>query len=181
MSKIVPIRRRVDARPAPAQPQAPATDAGPSIALGVVVGQQPGATEEREEATGGLWQVRLGGRTGASASADLRPCAADASVDPALLREAIATGARVVLDRDESGEMTIVGVLATRRALTIDRTGAVEADVRRFSITAAEEALLRASGAFLQIKLDDVELYGKRVVSRARELYRVLGRMVKIN
>jgi hypothetical protein len=105
-----------------------------------------------------------------------RLLAADASVDPALLREAAATSARVVLDG-----AVIVGVLATRRALTIDREGAVEAHVRRFALTATDEALLSGPDAFVRLKLGDVELYGRRVVSRARELCRVLGRMVKIN
>jgi hypothetical protein len=132
------------------------------IALGVVMG----------EAAGG-WRVRHG-RTE-------QPLQADPCVDPALLREAAATGARVVLDASADGPPVIVGVIATRRALTVDPDGAVEARVRRFSLTASEEATLAGPGAFVRLKLDDVELYGRRVISRARELYRVLGRMVKIN
>jgi hypothetical protein len=144
--KVLAIKR-------PAPEDAPA----PAVGLGVVLGEEDGR-----------WRARVGGAE--------RLLDADASVDPALLREAAATGARVVLDG-----AVIVGVLATRRALTIDPQGAVEAHVRRFALTAADEALLAGPGAFVRLKLDDVELYGRRVISRARELCRVLGRMVKIN
>jgi hypothetical protein len=134
----------------------------PGIGLGLIVGEADGR-----------WRTRVGGRE--------RLLDADPSVDPALLREAAASGARVVLEASEEGAPVIVGVLATRRALTVDRTGAVEAEVRRLALTATEEALLRGPDAFVRLKLDEVELYGRRVVSRARELCRIMGRLVKIN
>jgi hypothetical protein len=134
-----------------------------ALSLGVMVAAGPD----------GRWRVRAGG-------AEL-VAEADRAIDPALLREAIATGARVVLEAAPGAPPVIAGVLATARALTIDRTGAVEAEVRRLALTATEEALLRGPGAFVRLKVDEVELYGKRVVSRARELCRILGRMVKIN
>jgi hypothetical protein len=150
---ISPLKRHIpDEEPAPA-----------SLGLAVVVGAAPD----------GRWRVRAGG---ADVVAD-----ADPAIDPALLREAIATGARVVLEVAPGVPPVIAGVLATARALTIDRSGAVEAEVRRLALTATEEALLRGPGAFVRLKIDEVELYGKRVVSRARELCRLLGRMVKIN
>src|SRR5215471_10505978 len=132
------------------------------VALGLVVGELDGR-----------WRTRVGGVE--------QLVDADPAVDPLLVREAAATGARVVLDAPPDGPAVIVGVIATRRALTVDRDGAVDARVRRFTLTATEEALLAGPGAFVRLKLDDVELYGRRVVSRARELCRVLGRMVKIN
>src|SRR3954468_10416162 len=101
--KVLAMKRSVatEAREAPALP---------AVALGVVLG----------EAGGGRWRVRAGGVE--------RLLAADASVDPALLREAAASGARVVLDAGSEAAV-IAGVLATQRALTIDRDGAVTAEV----------------------------------------------------
>jgi len=150
---VSPIKRRMpEELPAPA-----------ALALGVVVAAAPD----------GRWRVRAGG---AEVTAE-----ADPAIDPALLAEAVASGARVVLETGAGAPPVIAGVLATSRALTIDRSGAVEATVRRLALTATEEALLRGPGAFVRLKVDEVELYGKRVVSRARELCRLLGRMVKIN
>src|SRR5688572_27898670 len=63
------------------------------------------------------WRVDLGSVT--------REVAVDASVDPALLDEAHARGARAIVDA--SGEPAIVGVLATHRAVAIDREGRVDA------------------------------------------------------
>jgi hypothetical protein len=151
---LIPMRR-----PHPQDVPAPQ----PALGLAVVLAPE----------SDGRWRVCAGG-------AELI-ATADAAIDPALLREAIATGARVVLETPDGGAAVIAGVLATARALTIDRTGAVEAEVRRLALTATEEALLRGPGAFVRLKLDEVEMYGRRVVSRARDLYRVLGRMVKIN
>src|SRR5262245_36205501 len=145
-----------------AAPPAPATAAAPAVALGVLLAEADGR-----------WRVRLG--------AGERMVDADPTVDPALLREAMASGARVVLDASDPDAPVVVGALVTARALTVDRSGAVDAQVRRFAITASEETLLRAAGAFVRVAREDVELYGLRVVSRARELCRVLGRMVKIN
>jgi hypothetical protein len=54
-------------------------------------------------------------------------------------------------------------------------------DVKRFVVTAAEEAMLRTRAAFVQVRGADVETFGDRVVSRARELLKVLGRNVRIN
>src|SRR5512132_3745990 len=112
---VLPIRR-----PSPA-----ALPDAAGLALAVVLAEEPE----------GRWRVRAGGTE--------RVAAADPAVDPALLREAIGTGARVVLETPPDGEAIVAGVLATARALTIDRSGAVEATLRRLSLSATEEALLR--------------------------------------
>jgi hypothetical protein len=145
---------------------------------------RPSAGQDFSAAPGAVLAVLVGeidGRFRARAGGVERLIEADHSVDPELLREAIRTGARVVVEAPDAGAPVIVGTLATARALTIDRSGAVEGTLRRLAITAREEALLSAPGAFLRLKREDVELYGRRVISRARELCRVLGHMVKIN
>jgi hypothetical protein len=102
------------------------------------------------------------------------PC--DPCVDPALVEEAIASGARVVLE-----DGVIVGALATARSLQIDRQGVVDAEVNRFAVRAKDSALLKSQKAFLELKGSNIELYGHQVLTRARELARILGRMIKLN
>lgn len=135
--------------------------AGHGVALGVVEGR----------AGDGHWRVRVG--------AELVTAACDPAVDPALVEDARGAGARVVLDL--AGAPVIAGVLLTARPVTLGRDGSVSLEVRRFVVTAAEEAMLRTHAAFVQVKGADVESFGNRVVSRARELLKVLGRNVRIN
>jgi hypothetical protein len=116
---------------------------------------------------GDLFRVVLGRREQA--------VACDPSVDPALIEEAIASGARVVVEED-----TIVGTLATTRSIPVDRQGAVQISVTRFEVT-AREALLKTGSAFVSIKNDEVEIFGRRILSRARELARVLARAIQLN
>lgn len=124
-----------------------------------------------EPAEGGRWRVDLG--------AVQRDLAVDESVDPVLLDEAHAAGARVLVDA--AGEPTIVGVVATRRALTVDPEGRVEHSVRSLKVTAEEEVLLRVPGAFVRAKAREIEVYGDRVLTRARTLAKVLAAMIKLN
>lgn len=122
-----------------------------------------------KEASG--WRVRIG------AVEHVLPV--DGSVDPALLDEALATGARVVVDASE--EPIIAGLLATQRAVTVDRHGDVDARVRTFTVTVREKALLRAPGAFLQLTAAELELYADRVLTRAREMAKTLATLIKLN
>jgi hypothetical protein len=103
----------------------------------------------------------------------------DASVDPALIREACASGARVLVDQTASP--VIVGVVATRRSLSIERDGSVAARVERFEVDAKREIVLKTPGAFVRAMPHEVELYGERVVTRARNLVKLLAAMIKIN
>jgi len=102
----------------------------------------------------------------------------DPCVDPVLLDEAAASGAWAVVT--DGGAPCVLGLLCTSRSLAIDRDGSVDAELKRFHVS-AEEALLKTGGAFLQLKEQEIELYGQRIVSRARELLRLLGRMIKLN
>jgi len=137
----------------------PAAAAG--VALGVVEGR----------AGDGQWRVRVG--------TSVHAMACDPSVDPRVVDEAAASGARVVVDL--GAEPVIVGALVTARPVTVGRDGVLALEVKRFVVTAAEEAMIRTQSAFVQVKGADVESYGNRVVSRARELLKVLGRNVRIN
>ncbi len=117
---------------------------------------------------GEAFRVRVGGLE--------RELSLDAAVDPALADEAIASGARVVVEGD-----AIVGALTTARAVTIGRDGGVDSQVTHFQVTAKDGLTLRSAGAFVLLRDGEVELFGNRVLTRARELVKLLGRMVKVN
>ncbi len=119
----------------------------------------------------GGWRVRAGGEEW------VLPL--DPAVDPALIAEACAEGIRVLVDAE--GAPAIVGIVQTSRALRIDRRGAVDAQVERFSIHARKEAVLKTFSSFIQLKGGEVELYGTRILSRAREAAKILARMIHLN
>ncbi len=141
----------------------------PTAAAGAASGVALGVVEAR--AGESHWRVRVGAAT--------LTASCDAAVDPAVVDDAMRAGSRVVLDL--AATPVIAGVLITARPVTVDRHGDLRVEVRRFVVTAAEEALVRTRDAFVQVKGGDVETFGERVVSRARELLKVLGRNVRIN
>lgn len=137
------------ARPAPWAP--------PTIALARV-----------RERAGEAWIVEAGGRSW--------EVGVDPSVDPALVVEAAALGARVVVEGS-----TVVGVISTRRAIHMDHEGRVDAEVTSFALKAREELLLKTPGAFVRAKAREIEIYGDRVLTRARDVAKILAAMIKLN
>jgi hypothetical protein len=120
---------------------------------------------------GDLFRVRCGGRE--------EVVACDPSVDPALVEAAIASGTRVVVE--DGPEKAIVGALATARAIPVDRDGAVRFSLKRFEVSADEKVLLKTGSAFLSLDGGEVEIFGRRILTRARELARVLARAIQLN
>jgi hypothetical protein len=127
------------------------------------------ATVLAEEAGG--WRVRIGKQE--------QVVPLDACVDPALMHEALADGARVLVEAGAAP--VVVGVVQTSRALRVDRQGGVDAAVERFQIQARQSATLKTGTAFMQVKGAEVELYGTRVLTRAREVAKILARMINLN
>lgn len=117
------------------------------------------------------WVVQIGG-------AD-RTLRADSCVDPMLLEEAMKRGAKVIIDQSE--EPLIAGVVATQRSLVVDREGAVDAELEQFKLTARREVLLKTPGAFIRAKRAEVEVFGNRVLTRGREVARIIAAMIELN
>lgn len=134
--------------------------ARPTLCLGRVI-----------ERAGEAWRVEVDGR--------ICDATADASVDARLLEECMRDGARVLV---EAGERAVIaGALVTRRAVTIASDNTVTVKARAVTIEGRDEVTLKSAGAFIRMRDAEVETYGARVLHTARELFKVLGRMVKIN
>ena len=120
---------------------------------------------------GGQWRVEQG--------AQRMLVELDASVDPELVREAILTGARALLETSSGNRL--VGLLQTGRVLTVDRQNRIRARVESFALHVGAELTLQTATAFVRLKGGEVELYGHRVLTRAREVAQVIARLVSFN
>lgn len=111
---------------------------------------------------------------------EVRDAALDASVDPQLLQEAIRSGARVVVETGVTP--LVVGLLCTQRALTIDRSNRVSARLESLKLDVQEKLLLKTPLSFLKMDArGEVELFGERLVSRARKLAKILAAHISLN
>ncbi len=138
----------------------------------VVYVQAPVLLGRLVRADGDEWIVRLGGQE--------RTIAVDETVDRALLWDAYERGARVLVDQSDD-EPVIAGVVATQRSLVIDTEGHVDVELESMKISARTELLLKTPGAFLRAMDREVELFGDTVLTRARNLAKVLAAMIKLN
>lgn len=143
----------------------------PSSAPRVVYVQAPVLLGTLLGTDGAGWLTRFGGTE--------RVLLAERCVDPALLDDALQRGARVLVENGE--DPVIVGVVATQRALVIDVQGSVDAEVERFKISARHEVLLKTPGAFLRARRRELEVYGDKVLTRGRELAKILAAMIELN
>ncbi len=114
-------------------------------------------------------RILLGG--GVELRAELAP-----DVDLEIVERALENGDRVLVEVDELGAPEIVGVVATR----VPRTLHLEAE--RVIVDASEELTLRSGKAGLRLREDgDVELVGSRIVTMSRGLFRLVGKMLRLN
>lgn len=144
----------------------------PSREPRVVYTQAPLVLAPLLERRGERWCVLLGGTE--------RELETASDVDPSLLDEVAERGGRVLVET-VGGTTRIAGVIQTRRALAIDADGAVDASVTSFRVRAKRELLLTTERAFVWVKGQDVELYGREVLTRAKEVAKILGRLISLN
>ena len=53
--------------------------------------------------------------------------------------------------------------------------------MKALEIDAEEQVLFKVPGAFFRAKAREVEVYGERVITRARNLAKILAAMIKLN
>lgn len=114
----------------------------------------------------GVVAVRAGGR--------VQRVALAGGVAENLIHDAIATGQRVLLERVGRAAPTVVGVIQTSARTKL--SGA------KVEIEASEELLLRSGRAAVRMRADgDVELVGSRISAMSRGLFRLVGRVLRLN
>jgi hypothetical protein len=96
-------------------------------------------------------------------------------VDVALLELAQRNGDSVFVEGDDD-KLLIVGVMQTRLAREVH----IAAD--KILLDAAQEIVIRAGRAAIRLREDgDVELVGSRISAASRGLFRLVGRILRLN
>jgi hypothetical protein len=96
-------------------------------------------------------------------------------VDRVFLLDAIAEGQSLLIEAAD-GEPWVVGVIATRAPERLRLHG------KQVEIEASEELVLRAGAAGMRFRSDgDIELAGSRISALSRGLFRLVGRMLRLN
>lgn len=97
-------------------------------------------------------------------------------VEPELLAAALRDGDRVLVEVSEGERPLVVGVLQTR----LRREVRITAD--EIHLEAAKKLVLRAGRAVIRLHDDgEVELLGTRVNAVSRGLFRLVGRVLRLN
>ncbi len=130
----------------------------------------------------GMRTARLVGVAGRSASITLRgqPRPIEATVapevDPGVVADALANGDSVLVELSPGEVPLVVGVLHTRRPRAIRLKAAT------IEIEGEEEVLVRAGRGALRIRADgEIEVVGSRISAASRGLFRIVGRILRLN
>lgn len=100
----------------------------------------------------------------------------ETDVDHDVIQEAFDSGDRVLCEPDEEGNPIVVGVVRSRKPDT------VKISARKVEIEGDEELLVRSGKSALRLREDgDVELVGSRISAASRGLFRLVGRMLRLN
>jgi hypothetical protein len=136
----------------------------------------------REEVRRGLVSARVVDLRGRSATVQLRgddgpvDVELDPDVDAAVVAEALENGDRVMVESDERGELALVGVLRCRIPEKLKISAAT------IEIEAEREVVLRSGRAALRLREDgEIDLVGSRISAASRGLFRLVGRMLRLN
>jgi hypothetical protein len=108
--------------------------------------------------------------------------ALDEGVEPELIASAFAHGDAVLVEVDDGAGVpraaapVVVGVLQRRLPSTVQLTG------QTVVIDAERELLLRAGRAAIRLRDDgDIEMVGSRIMTMSRGLFRIVGRVLRLN
>lgn len=106
----------------------------------------------------------------------------DPGLHPAVLASAQARGERVLVERGEDGNWTVVGALRTQPTPGLEAAEEYTIEADRVTIRGKREVSLVAEAAGLAVRAaGEVEAYAERIVSRAEGLHKIVGRILKIN
>lgn len=165
-------------------------------AMGVLDAQRPPPLEEilptpiaeaapqvpAQPAPEGIRTARLAKVSGRKASITLRgrPDPIEATiapeVEPGIVADAHANGDSVLVELAAGEVPLVVGVLQTRRPREIHlKAGSIQ-------IEGDEEVLIRSGRGALRLRADgEVEVVGSRISAASRGLFRIVGRILRLN
>lgn len=100
----------------------------------------------------------------------------DASVDIEVIARAATTGDAVLVEHVPGSAPVVVGVVTTRIPDVLEiKAGSIVIDAER-------EVLLRAGRGAMRLREDgDVEVVGSRILTMSRGLFRIVGRVLRLN
>lgn len=173
---------RAPAETAPSLAAPPAEE--PVDLLHLEVGRTPAGPEP---AASGMVAARIASLDEAARTAVLSigtrsvTASIDPSVDPAVLRTAIARGERVIA-QPEDGAFIVLGTLRTTATPGVDDIDDLTLRAKRVAIEAEHEIRLRSGSASLVLRARGyIESIASDITSRASSLHKIVGRMIRLN
>jgi hypothetical protein len=146
------------------------------------VAPEPRREETKAPAAPGLRTARVVAVEGRTAKIALRGARSEIEatiapeVDRELIEEAATHKDSVLVEIEADGATFVVGVVQTRRPREVHVTG------DKIVIEGEREVLLRAGRAALRLREDgDIELVGSRISAASRGLFRIVGRILRLN
>lgn len=173
-SRLDELLEKVDApRPEPAANPArePAVRAG-AVALPAAVLR----TAVAVAVAGRCAQVRVRGL------AEPFSAVLDAGVSAELVEQAAQRGDRVLLEQVDGADPVVVGVVQTHAPHDNAVPEELSLKAKRIVIEGEQEVLLRSGRGAMRVRQDgDVELVGSRISAMSRGLFRLVGRVLRLN
>ncbi|WP_437640123.1 hypothetical protein [Sorangium sp. So ce854] len=176
-AKEAPEARRVTLDDVLAAPVAPA-----EVIAAPVAPVAPASARQAQPLGAAMRTARVASISGRAASIHLRgaegPVDAEiaSDVDPEVIADAHARGDAVLVELCEGEPPLIVAALTTQRphALHLKATSVV--------IEGEQELLLRSGRGAIRIREDgDIEVVGSRISAASRGLFRIVGRLLRLN
>jgi hypothetical protein len=154
---------RTEEEAAPAAPVAPGAAFG-NLGIAQVI-----------DVRGSEVDIQIGGRIVTAHAAPM--------LHAAVLDTAMTTGEPVLVERGPQGAITVIGALRTRPAPGVDRMKEVTIEADHIHLRGRKEIVLSTAGvASIALRAaGEIETYADRIISRAEELHKIVGRMLRLN
>ncbi len=170
--------------PAPEATEAPPPERRPGAELeDIAEASSVDASAPRREA--GLAIGRALRLDGDVVDVDLAGRVAQASMDRSVHRSVVETACargEMLLLTGEGASLRVVGALRTQPTPGVDAMDEITLEARRVTLVGGEEVQLRSGVAVVALRaIGEVETYADRIISRAEELQKIVGRMLRLN
>jgi hypothetical protein len=113
-------------------------------------------------------------------------------VHPAVMRTACERGEPVLVQRQPDGSYWVAGALRTQPTPGVDAVDEIDLEAKRIRLRASEEITVEATKSArglhdrptARIALraaGEIETYASRILSKAEEVHKIVGRMLRLN